>query len=106
MRFGCVTAILLAFDPNIISSLIDHVIIFGRGVALYSVSAYSPTPGGSGVAEIIFGQFYSEYVSKGIAVLAAFLWRMITYYPYLILGVIVIPNWIRKIINKNRVHES
>lgn len=106
MRFGCVTAILLAFDPNIITSFMDHIIMLGRGVALYSVSAYSPTPGGSGVAEIIFGQFYSEYVSKGIAVLAAFLWRMITYYPYLILGVIIIPNWIRKILNKKRTHES
>lgn len=106
MRFGCVTAILLAFDPTIIDSLMDHIIILGRGVALYSVSAYSPTPGGSGVAEIIFGQFYSEYVSRGIAVLAAFIWRMITYYPYLILGVIIIPNWIRKILNKKRHIES
>ena len=87
-------------------SLYDHIILLGRGEALYAVTAYSPTPGGSGVAEIIFGQFYSEYISQGIAVVAAVLWRAITYYPYLILGVIIIPNWIRKLINKRRTKNN
>jgi len=103
LRFFTVSAILLALTPNMAQSLYDHVILLGRGEALYAVTAYSPTPGGSGVAEIIFGQFYSEYISSGIAVIAALLWRVITYYPYLILGVIIIPNWIRKLINRRRV---
>jgi len=83
-------------------SLYDNIILLGRGASLYAITAYSPTPGGSGVAEIIFNQFYSEYVSEGIAVIAALLWRVITYYPYLILGVIFIPNWIRKVVNRRR----
>ena len=103
LRFFTVSAILLALNPSMAQSLYDHMILLGRGEALYAVTAYSPTPGGSGVAEIIFGQFYSEYISPGIAVIAAVLWRVITYYPYLILGVIIIPNWIRKLINKRRV---
>jgi len=103
LRFFTVSAILLALTPNMAQSLYDHVILLGRGEALYAVTAYSPTPGGSGVAEIIFGQFYSEYISSGITVIAALLWRVITYYPYLILGVIIIPNWIRKLINRRRV---
>lgn len=103
LRFFTVTAILLALNPTMAQSLYDHVILLGRGEALYAVTAYSPTPGGSGVAEIIFGQFYSEYISSGISVIAALLWRVITYYPYLILGVIIIPNWIRKLINRRRI---
>jgi conserved hypothetical protein len=102
LRFFTVTAILIALNRDMAQALFDHIIILGRGEALYAITAYSPTPGGSGVAEVIFGQFYSEYVSPGIAVLAAVLWRGITYYPYLIIGVIIIPNWIRKIINKRR----
>ena len=104
-RFFSISAILIALNPSMPQSLYDHCILFGRGEALYAVTAYSPTPGGSGVAEIIFGQFYSEYISPGIAVVGAVLWRMITYYPYLIAGVIIIPNWIRKIINRRREKE-
>ncbi|MEL6123400.1 MAG: lysylphosphatidylglycerol synthase transmembrane domain-containing protein, partial [Bacteroidota bacterium] len=102
LRFFTVTAILIALNPQMSQTLMDHVILLGRGQSLYAVTAYSPTPGGSGVAEIIFGQFYQEYVSKGVAVIAAVIWRIITYYPYLILGVIIIPNWIRKLINRRR----
>lgn len=106
LRFFTVSAILIALNTNIALSLYDHLILLGRGEGLYAVTAYSPTPGGSGVAEIIFGQFYKEYVTPGIAVIAAIIWRVITYYPYLILGVIIIPNWIRKLINKRRVNKE
>jgi len=102
LRFFTVTAILIALNPSMAQTLYDHIILLGRGSSLYAITAYSPTPGGSGVAEIIFNQFYSEYISEGIAVIAALLWRVITYYPYLILGVVIIPNWIRKVVNRRR----
>ena len=102
LRFFTVSAILIALNPDMPQTIYDHIILLGRGEALYAVTAYSPTPGGSGVAEIIFGQFYREYISSGISVIAAVLWRVITYYPYLIIGVIIIPNWIRKLINRRR----
>lgn len=106
LRFFTVTAILIALNTDIALRLYDHLVLLGRGEGLYAVTAYSPTPGGSGVAEIIFGLFYKEYVTLGIAVVAAIIWRVITYYPYLILGVIIIPNWIRKLINKRRVNKE
>ncbi len=105
-RFFTVTAILIALTPGMPQSLMDHFILLGRGEALYAITAYSPTPGGSGVAEIIFGQFYAEYISPGIAAVAAIIWRVITYYPYLILGVIIIPIWIRRLVNKRRVLDT
>lgn len=105
-RFFSISAILIALNPEMPQSFYDHCILFGRGEALYAVTAYSPTPGGSGVAEIIFGLFYEEYISSGIAVLAAILWRSITYYPYLIVGVIIIPVWIRQIIIRRRKEKT
>ena len=104
-RFFSISAILIAVSPSMSQTLYDHFILLGRGEALYAVTAYSPTPGGSGVAEILFGQFYSEYISRGIAVVAAILWRLVTYYPYLFLGVIIIPNWILKILNRRRAEK-
>ncbi len=106
LRFFTVTAILLALNPDMPQQMYDHLVLLGRGEALYAVTAYSPTPGGSGVAEIVFGEFYKEYVSPGVAVVGAVIWRVITYYPYLILGVIIIPNWIRKLINKRRTTQT
>ena len=102
LRFFTVSAILLALNPDMPQQLYDHIMLLGRGQALYAVTAYSPTPGGSGVAEIIFGQFYGEYVSPGIAVIAAVIWRVITYYSYLTLGAIIIPNWIVRLIHRRR----
>jgi hypothetical protein len=32
----------------------------------------------------------------------AVFWRFFTYYVYLLVGMIVVPNWVRKLINKNK----
>lgn len=60
----------------------------------------SPTPGGSGFAEFVFTRYLTEFIPVGpdsvasIAVLLAFMWRVISYYPYLFIGVIILPKWI------------
>ena len=65
--------------------------------------AFSPTPGGAGFAEFAFFGFTSDYISeKGIAVLIAAIWRLLTYYAYLLVGAIIIPNWIRNILNQRQ----
>ena len=58
----------------------------------------TPTPGGSGVAEAIFINYFAEFipVAGSVVALIAILWRIISYYPYLIIGVIMTPRWIRK----------
>ena len=105
-RFFSITAILIAFSPDLRANIMDHIILLSRGEALYAVTAYSPTPGGSGVAELIFSSFYSDYVDQSAAVLGAIFWRVITYYPYLFLGIVIIPNWIRTIINRRRLAKA
>jgi len=69
---------------------------------MFVIIAFSPTPGGAGVAEIVFGGFLSDFVPEGISLIIAFMWRGFTYYAYLIAGVIVVPNWVRNLINRRK----
>ncbi|MBU0489493.1 MAG: UPF0104 family protein, partial [Bacteroidetes bacterium] len=56
-----------------------------------------PTPGGSGIAEYIFGNFLGDLIpSAAWIVPLAMLWRLISYYPYLFAGSLVLPIWIRR----------
>lgn len=80
----------------------DHLLMLGRGEVMHVITAFSPTPGGAGIAEIIFGGFFSDYISEGLSLLAAVFWRIISYYPYLIVGVIIIPVWLRQVLNRRR----
>jgi uncharacterized membrane protein YbhN (UPF0104 family) len=53
--------------------------------------------------EFMFSGFFSDYISEGLGSVAALLWRLITYYPYLILGIIIIPNWLRRIMHLKKI---
>ena len=71
---------------------------------MYVIMAFSPTPGGAGFAEVLFGGFLSDYVNSGtLALIIAFIWRLFTYYLYLLVGVVVIPNWIKNVINDRKL---
>ena len=49
------------------------------------------------MAEYLFGEMLSDYIKNGtLALSLAFLWRLISYYPYLIIGMIILPRWIGK----------
>ena len=101
-RFLAINCIIIALVSETSLDFWNQLLMYGRGEVMYAVTAFSPTPGGSGIAEIVFGGFYSDFISQGLSTLAAIFWRLITYYPYLIIGVIIIPNWIRKVINRRR----
>ena len=65
--------------------------------ALADEPSPTPTPGGSGVAELMFRLYYADYLpDASVAILAAMLWRAIFYYPFLIMGTVVLPRWIGK----------
>ena len=66
------------------------------------ITQFTPTPGGSGVMELAFSGFFSDFVSKGIGSIGALLWRLITYYPYLIIGALIIPNWVRRVMRNRK----
>lgn len=91
-RFLVVNALFLIFIP-----VSNHLIIFGRQILLWILMIISPTPGGAGLSEIAFKEYYNDLMIDGGQVLLIILsWRIITYYLYLLLGAITIPSWIKK----------
>jgi uncharacterized protein (TIRG00374 family) len=91
-RYMVVDALLTAFTP-----LGNHLVAFARQLVLWLLMAVSPTPGGSGLGEFMFKEYYSEYFTiPGMALIVALIWRIITYYVYLFAGVCIIPQWVKK----------
>ena len=102
-RFLVVNAVFMAFNPV----QINHLIVFARQMVLWVYMVISPTPGGSGITEYAFKEYYSDVFSSASAIIfVTFVWRIISYYLYLLLGILVIPNWIKKSFNKNLSESS
>lgn len=92
-RYWIVNFMILAFTSV---SFSEHFIIYGRQLVMWVIMLISPTPGSSGVAELAFSGFLGEY-TFGLAAAFALLWRLFSYYPYLFIGSIVLPNWLRRV---------
>ena len=98
-RYWVVNMILLAFFA--IPSLGEHFLIFSRQLVMWIMQLIMPTPGASGFAEFIFTRYLGEFIpisdialAGSIAIALAFVWRLVSYYPYLILGALVVPKWV------------
>lgn len=73
----------------------DQLMIYARQLVMWVILLISPTPGGSGIAEYIFPKFLGEYMGPfGNEI--ALIWRLFTYYSYLIIGSIILPAWLRR----------
>jgi uncharacterized protein (TIRG00374 family) len=99
-RYTIVNCIILAF----IDVPIDNVLLFGRQVVMGIIILIAPTPGGSGLAEFMFSDFLGEFIPKGLSASLGLLWRLMSYYPYLFIGAILIPTWIGRVFGKH--HEK
>ena len=96
VRFLVVNVIILAFVP-----VDNHMLVFARQLIMWFVMIASPTPGGSGVSELAFKDYFSDIIlSDSAAISAMLVWRIITYYAYIVQGAIVIPKWIKKSLKK------
>jgi uncharacterized membrane protein YbhN (UPF0104 family) len=91
-RYTIVNCILHAFQPG---SMLDDAAIYGKQVVMGIIILLSPTPGGSGLAEFIFHDFLGMFIATGLAPALALLWRLMSYYPYIVVGIIILPRWIR-----------
>jgi uncharacterized membrane protein YbhN (UPF0104 family) len=90
-RYWVVNALFVAFFM-----VNDHFLIFARQLIMWIMMLVSPTPGGSGFAEYVFKEFLGDFIpTASMVVILALLWRFISYYVYLILGVIIVPTWVR-----------
>ena len=93
-RYWVVNFMILAF-----LDVSDHFLIYGRQLVMWVIMLISPTPGGSGVAEFAFSGFLGEF-TLGLAATFALLWRLLSYYPYLFIGSVVLPSWLRRVFVK------
>lgn len=75
----------------------DKWLIFARQAVMWIILMVSPTPGGSGVSEWLFTEYYADLVPiVGIALIIALAWRILSFYLYLFSGMIIVPLWLRK----------
>lgn len=99
-RYAVINCILQAF---ISISLLDHVQILGKQLILWLVMMVSITPGGSGIAEYAFSELLTGFgASMLLLAVLAIIWRLISYFPYLFIGVYVLPNWLRSTKQKHK----
>lgn len=92
-RYSIVNCILHAFQPG---HTLNDSVVYGKQVVMGIIILLSPTPGGSGLAEFIFNDFLGLFIATGLAPALALLWRMMSYYPYIIVGVFLLPRWVRR----------
>lgn len=77
----------------------DHLKIFSRQIVMWVVMLISPTPGSTGTAEYTFERFFNEFFQYGgLTLVVAVFWRLFTYYAYLLLGVLVLPRWVKRVL--------
>ena len=101
-RYAMLNVLIMAFVDIDVS---QQMTIFSRQIVMWITMLISPTPGSSGTAEYFFIQFFREFLGEYTIVNSVF-WRMLSYYPYLILGAIFLPKWIRRVFFSNPQEEE
>lgn len=96
-RYWVANAIMLAFF-----GVQGHFLIFARQLVMWIMMLVMPTPGGSGFSEYIFTRYLGDFLPvpaaalAGVGAILALLWRLATYYPYLVIGAVIFPRWIKR----------
>ncbi len=91
-RYFVVNALFWGFVPAA-----SGLLVFGRQFVVWVVLMISPTPGGSGVSEWLFTNYYGDMISSlSVALVIAMVWRLLSYYIYLFTGACMAPSYFRK----------
>ena len=95
-RYMTLNFLILALNPELGFHLMQQLLIFAKQLVMWVILLISPTPGASGIAEICFSAFFKNDFPAQTNAAVAVLWRAISYYPYLAIGLIILPIWLRK----------
>ena len=105
-RYWVVNFLLMAFFHDKYG-FYDQFLIYGRQLSMWIILLISPTPGGSGIAEYIFNNFLGDFIPDMTwSTTLAIFWRLISYYPYLFIGVIILPVWIKNVVKKSKKYKK
>ena len=93
-RYSIVNALVFAFSaitPNMFE-------VLARQFVLWMFLVIPTTPGASGWAEITFMALNCDFMPAGqsMAIAIASVWRIYTYYMYLLVGIVVLPGWLKR----------
>ncbi|WP_243517088.1 MULTISPECIES: lysylphosphatidylglycerol synthase transmembrane domain-containing protein [unclassified Candidatus Cardinium] len=91
VRYILINCFIAAYCPV---SFSEHLAILGKQVVMWALMLIPVSPGGSGIAEFWFQNFFEPMLGD-YTLLIALLWRMATFYLYLILGAFLLPKWIQ-----------
>jgi len=94
LKYLEVNILIMAFTPV---SGMDHAIILSRMLTLWLIMLLPFTPGASGLAEIAFISLFCMYIPNGLGGAITLMWRLLTYYPYLIFGALYMPVWLKRV---------
>jgi uncharacterized protein (TIRG00374 family) len=97
-RYFTLNAVISAFADL---SFDQHMLVFGRQIVMWITMLISPTPGSSGFADVLFPQFFVIFLGD-YTLIASVLWRLVTYYLYLIIGAFFLPRWLQRIFIKKK----
>ena len=87
---GCLIAAFSQLDAQ------DHLLIFSRNLVYKIVLMMSVTPGAAGFAEIAFPAFFGVFIGS-FTTIVVLLYRLLTYYLYLLVGAVVFPRWAARV---------
>lgn len=91
-RYFVVNALFRGFVPAA-----SGLLVFGRQFVVWVVLMVSPTPGGSGISEWLFTNYYGDLIGDmAVALVLALIWRILSYYVYLIAGTCLLPGYFKK----------
>lgn len=99
-RFFTVNLLMLSFTHPY---WLEHFIIFGRQLTMWVILILTPLPGAGGVAEGSFSYFLDDFMPQGAAAPMALIWRLFSYYVFIIAGAITLPRWLKR---TNREHQQ
>lgn len=75
----------------------DLWLVFARQAVVWLVLMVCPTPGGSGLGEWLFTQYYADMIPTAtLAMVIMLVWRIASYYAYLVAGLVLVPLWLGK----------
>ncbi|MBX2817054.1 MAG: flippase-like domain-containing protein [Saprospiraceae bacterium] len=99
-RFLLIICLVAGFVQQL--SWSEVVPLFARIQTMFVLMAFSPTPGGAGIAEVLFDTLLSDVVPGGIGVVLATIWRGMAYYFFILMGVIILPGWLGQQVARRR----
>ncbi|HEX8506933.1 MAG TPA: lysylphosphatidylglycerol synthase transmembrane domain-containing protein [Hymenobacter sp.] len=97
-RYAIIGCLIAAFVPM---STGTFLFIFARNITYKVILLIAITPGGAGIAEGAFPTFFGSFI--GTATMTSFmvlLYRVVTYYLYIVLGMVFLPRWVARVFRK------